>query len=189
VRDHGFRVVERTVDDDGSTQWVLGSVTYLHTRPGAGLASSSSYVTLSYAPVRLELELMISNKPRRGYAIEELHALIRGGPLPPCVHGLRESKDDCAKMLVEFARLASILQDCGARFFDGDDSLWMELDAQRAAWGRAKEDERTLDLSEQAFKSQNWQSVVTLLEPIAARLGRTATARLAYARKKLLRST
>jgi len=96
---------------------------------------------------------------------------------------------DERQLLEEFTRLAGILRACGGRFFSGDASLWSELEAQRRERAQSEEDKRALLLSEQAFHRQNWQHVVSILEPMAARLSKAATARHSYAKKKLKNTT
>jgi len=89
-------------------------------------------------------------------------------------------------LLAEFTRLADALRGCGRRFFNDEPQLWDDLIAAR---GREMDADRMRDvlaLAKQAFYARDWLGVVALLAPLERRLGRRASARLAYARRKAL---
>ena len=179
---HGFCVVEREVARAGSLQGVVGHVVYQSPGSPQGLARA---VRLTIVPLRLQLDLQVSRTTSAAYAIEELHALDGHGLFPAREHGLYDAMHNPGELLAEFTRLAGVLRACGTRFFNDEPDLWDDLDAQR---GRRNEDEairRTLALSKELFRARDWLGVVELLGPIEFRLGSNASARLAYAKRKM----
>ena len=142
-------------------------------------------MTLTIAPLRLELDLELSRTGSPPCRIEELHALESRDAFPRRQHGLYDAMHEPEQLQAEFMRLAGVLRACGARFFEDDPYLWDDLEAKRAR--RADDDEvrRTLALSQERFRAREWHQVIDLLAPIQHRLGSTATARLAYAKRKV----
>lgn len=55
--DYSFREVDRRVIEGKGTQHVLGTVTYAESFPSQEPCNSPRFVTLSVAPLRLELDL------------------------------------------------------------------------------------------------------------------------------------
>lgn len=184
VDSYGFRAVERSVTPEGSN-WTGGMVAYRSMNSKTGHSPKGWTVSLAYAPARLELSLDISDGQDSRFSVEELHALEGREPFPSGRHSLYDSAHDANAQQFEFARLASVLLRSGARFFSGDQSLWADLRLQRERAWQAEEDRRALARSENAFQVKNWSEVVSLLEPRENRLSKAATARLAYARKRL----
>jgi hypothetical protein len=184
VDDYGFRVVERTVTPE-QTMWMGGVVRYHSSGTGAARTPVGWSVTLSFAPLRLELSLDVSDGGKNQFSVEELNAVEGGTPIPGRAHNFYDSGHDAGAQYAAFARLASVLRASGSRFFAGDVGLWADLQAQRRRWWQEDEDRRAIAASEQAFRSENWIEVVSLLEPRASRLSGAAAARLAFAKKRL----
>jgi len=182
VGEHGFHVEEREVGRAGSDRGVFGRVVYRSTASAKGLSRG---VALTIAPLRLELDLELSRTGASPCRIEELHALESRDAFPRRQHGLYDAMHEPEQLRAEFMRLAGALRACGARFFDDDPYLWEDLETKRAR--RADDDEvrRTLALSQERFRAREWHQVIDLLAPIQHRLGSTATARLAYAKRKV----
>jgi hypothetical protein len=89
------------------------------------------------------------------------------------------------QLQAEFLRLAGVLRACGERFFEDDPWLWEDLGAKRMRRDEDDEVRRTLALSKERFRAREWKQVIELLAPLEYRLGSTATARLAYAKRKV----
>jgi len=182
VGEHGFHIEEREVGRAGSDRGAFGRVVYRSTASVKGLSRG---VTLTIAPLRLELDLELSRTGSPPCRIEEMHALEGRDAFPRRQHGLYDAMHEPEQLQAEFMRLAGVLRACGARFFDDDPYLWDDLEAKRAR--RADDDEvrRTLALSQERFRAREWHKVIDLLAPIQHRLGSTATARLQYAKRKV----
>jgi hypothetical protein len=182
VAEHGFQVEAREVGRVGRDPGVSGRVVYRSADPGPG---PSRAVTLTIAPLRLELELELSRAGSPPCRIEELHALESRAPFPRRQHGLYDAMLEPEMLLFEFMRLAGVLRSCGARFLDDDPYLWEDLEAKRERRADDEQMRRTLALSQERFRARQWHEVIDLLAPIQHRLGSTATARLAYAKRKV----
>jgi hypothetical protein len=187
VDDHGFHLAERQVARGNSQVGVIGRVRYRSTGSpeSPGLPESvARAVELTIAPLRLELNLHVSKAASGPYAIEELHALDGEGPFPRREHGLYDAMHNPEELVAEFQRLAGVLRACGARFFEDDAYLWEDLEMQRERRADDEEIRRTLALSQELFRAREWARIVELLSPIEYRLGKRASARLAYAKRK-----
>jgi len=182
VSEHGFHLHEREVGRAGSERGVFGRVAY---RSPASADGRSRQVTLTIAPLQLELELELSRTASSPCRIEDLHALAGRGSFPPRQHGLYDAMLEPAQLQAEFMRLAGVLRACGERFFEDDPWLWDDLGARRARLDKDEEVRRTLALSKERFRAGEWEQVIELLAPLERRLGSTATARLAYAKRKV----
>jgi hypothetical protein len=184
VDEHGFVRARRTIERGGHADGVHAVAVY---RASAIDAESGREVALSIAPLRLELHLEVGCHASGTFAIEELHAIESLEPFPQRVHGLYDAMLDPELLLAEFSRLAGALRACGRRFFNDEPQLWDDLIVAR---GRDIDAERMRDVlaqAKQAFYARDWLAVVALLAPLERRLGRRASARLAYARRKALR--
>jgi hypothetical protein len=102
------------------------------------------------------------------------------------MHGLYDAMVEPELLLAEFARLGGVLRACGRRFFNDEPSLWDDLRDGRERRAEAEHIKDTLAQAKEAFYARNWLHVIALLAPIEARLGRRASARLAYAHRKAL---
>jgi hypothetical protein len=183
VGEHGFVRAAREVRTGIPLGGVHAQVAY---RASETDPESEREVTLRIAPLRLELELEIACRAFGPCAIEELHALEGRAPFPQRMHGLYDAMHDPGQLLAEFVRLAGVLQSCGRRFFNDEPALWDDLLAERERRGDAERTKATLAQAKEAFYARDWLAVVALLAPLEARLGRRASARLAYARRKAL---
>lgn len=179
--EHGFQVVSRQVERVSSVHGVFGRVVYQHgdISPGQGRK-----VELYIAPLRLEFTLEVSGHACGPYAIEELHAIDGKGLFPTREHGLYDAMHNPEELLAEFTRLSRVLRAAGTRFFADESSVWVALRAQRERRAEDEEITRTLALAKELFRKREWPRVVSLLSPIEAHLGRRASARLVYARRK-----
>jgi hypothetical protein len=182
VDEHGFRRARRAAErgEDGGVHAIA---VY---RASARDPESGREVVLSIAPLRLELGLSVACTAAGAFTIEELHALEGRDAFPQRVHGLYDAMLDPELLLAEFVRLADVLRGCGRRFLNDEPQLWDDLLAVRE---RRADGERMRDVlahAKEAFYARDWLGVVALLAPIEARLGRRASARLAYARRKAL---
>ena len=182
VEEHGFRRDEREVGRAGIDRGVFGRVVY---RSPASAKGHSREVTLKIAPLRLELVLELSRTGSRPCRIEELHELESRRAFPGREHGLYDAMHEPEQLQAEFMRLAGALRACAARFFEDDPYLWDDLEARRERRAEDEEIRHTLERSKERSRAREWRQVIDLLAPIEHRLGRTATARLAYARRKV----
>ncbi|HEY5323270.1 MAG TPA: hypothetical protein VIK58_10625, partial [Caldimonas sp.] len=181
VEEHGFRRDEREVGRAGIDRGVFGRVVY---RSPASAKGHSREVTLKIAPLRLELVLELSRTGSPPCRIEELHDLESRRAFPRREHGLYDAMHEPEQLQAEFMRLAGVLRACGERFFDDDPYLWEDLGAKRMRRAQDNAVRRTLAQSRERFRARDWAQVIDLLAPIEHRLGRNATARLAYAKQK-----
>lgn len=187
VSKHGFRPMDRKVFDDNGSQYVGGIVTYVETLPPNETQNQERFVTLSVAPLRLELDLDIGigKDKRQFYTIYELHQLEQGGEFPHRQHNLYEAINNTNQLLAEFEILTKVLQNFGSRFFAGDKSLWDDLRKQRLSQAQTRNDFNASRDAEKAFKMKQWKKVIGFLENQEPRLTKVDIARLQYARKQL----
>lgn len=181
VGEHGFQRAEREVGRAGLNRGVFGRTVY---RSIASAAAASRTVTLTIAPLRLQLELVLARTGEAPCPVEELHALEGHGAFPGRQHGLYDAMHAPEQLEAEFMRLAGVLRACGTRFFDDDRYLWEDLEAKRERRAEDEQVRRTLARSKECFRAREWHQVIELLAPIKHRLGTTASARLAYAKRK-----
>jgi hypothetical protein len=183
VDEHGFARTQRAVERSGDAEGVHAIAVY---RASTIDVESGREVALSIAPLRLELGLTIACAAAGAFAIEELHALDGRDAFPQRVHGLYDAMLDPELLLAEFARLAGVLRACGRRFLHDQPQLWDDLVAARERRADGERMREVLAQAKEAFYARDWLGVVALLAPIESRLGRRASARLAYARRKAL---
>ena len=181
VVEHGFRRASRTVALGPGHGGVQGRATYC---AAATPAAARREVTLHIAPLRRDLGLQLAGESSAPFSIEELHALDGTGPFPQRVHGLYDAMHDPEQLRFEFMRLAGVLRDCGRRFFNDEPSLWDDLERERRRQADDAAIKAILVRAKASFHARDWPSVVSLLGPLEHRLGRTASARLAHARRR-----
>ena len=183
VDEHGFSRDEREVVRGGAEDGVLGRVVYRSPPSAKGV---SREVRLKIAPLRLELDLELARTAAPPCRIEELHALeSRGASFPRREHSLYDAMLEPEQLQAEFERLAGVLRAIGARFFEDDPYLWEDLEARRERQAADDAIRRQLALSKERFRARAYRDVIDILAPLEHRLGRTATARLDYARRKV----
>jgi hypothetical protein len=183
VADHGFRRAARAVDRGSEPGAVSAQAVY---RASEIDPESAREVVLRIAPLRLELGLQIASAAAGSYSIEELHALDGREPFPQRMHGLYDAMLEPEQLLAEFDRLGRVLRACGRRFFNDEPALWDDLQERRERRVESDRIRNVLADAKAAFYARDWLQVVALLAPIEPRLGRRASARLAYARRKAL---
>lgn len=85
---------------------------------------------------------------------------------------------------------ASRLRKYGRRVWEGDISIWTDLEKQRIQWAQQYSQEVLLSQSrpvaEAAFRNRDFQKVVTVLAEVEDLLTPAERSKLRYARKKLL---
>lgn len=184
--EYSFCVVDRRVYDERGTQYVLGVVTYAEPASSNKPSNLVRFVTLSVAPLRLELDLDIGiGEDRKArHSIYELHSLEKGGEFPRRQHNLYEAMHDVGQLQAEFEILAQVLRSCGSRFFAQDMLLWEDLRRQRLSAAQNQEDASSSLEAEKAFRAKRWEEVIKLLGGREPRLGKVAAAKLSYARKQ-----
>jgi hypothetical protein len=186
VSKYAFRVANKEVIDKTGTMNVVGIITYVETLPANKSSNDERFVTLSVAPLRLELDLDFGIGNRKNFfTIYELHRLAGDGSFPQRQHDLYEAMHDTAQLLAEFKRLTDVFQNCGHRFFAGDKSLWDDLKQQRLSETQTRTDILASRNAEKAFKAKLWEKAASFLEPRENRLNEIDAARLKYARKQL----
>lgn len=184
--EYAFHVVNRKVIDEAGTQYVFGTVTYAEASSLDGPSSLERFVTLSIAPLRLELDLDIGigEDRKNAYSIYELHSLEQNEEFPKRQHNLYEAMYDAKQLQAVFEVLAQALRSCGGRFFAGDMSLWEDLSRQRFLDAQSQEDAHASREAKKAFSEKQWKKVIKLLEPGESRLDEADVAKLNYARKQ-----
>lgn len=183
VVEHGFRRAARKVHQGTMPDGVHAQAAY---RASERDPESGREVVLSIAPLRLALDLQVACTAAGAYPIEELHALDGSTPFPQRMHGLYDAMVEPELLLAEFVRLADVLRACGRRFFNDEPSLWDDLRDERERRAEAEHIKGILAQAKEAFYARDWLLVIALLAPIEQRLGRRASARLAYAHRKAL---
>lgn len=180
----GFKLYDVSVTDNEGTQWVSGTAKYVERRAWHNPFKAMRFITLSAAPLRLELDLDIG-VGERCHSIFELHDLVRKREFPERKHDLYKAMSEGSQLSSEFQRLVDVLESCGKRFFLNDPALWKQLEEQRAKHHRERENMDAFRAAERAFKEHDWETVVKLLEEKYQFLGELESKRLIYAMKKL----
>lgn len=184
--EHHFVVSDRKINDpDASTQFVGGYTKFIDSSTKGNF---ERFVTLSTAPLRLEMDLDIGfneSGKEEFYTIFELHRLESAAQFPARQHNLYDTIKDAQQLRAEFEILSNVLKQCGARFFANDKSLWDDLRKQRALISQTHQDEQMHLDAEKAFKEKNWQKVINLLKGNEARLGELDRTRFNYALKQM----
>ena len=183
--EHGFIIHETIAPAELRTTMTLYKVTYRKVQPPA----FNHFVTLSTAPARLEQDLYVG----RGWPSEHANTInlfeLLHIEAPEATlefrSGICEGFGKPHAMSEQYSTLGTALRTYGARFFANDTSLWdavHQLRQQRIQW---REDEQTSRLAEAAFKSNEWQRAVELLEALGDNRTKLQSARLAFARKRV----
>lgn len=175
-----FCKVERKVVDETGTQYVFGIATYSKAITSETQQNLKVFVTLTVAPLRLELDLDIGleEDSKTKYSIYELHSLEQGGEFPRRQHKLYEAMHDVQQLQAEFEILTQALRACGGRFFAGDKSLWDDLRKQRLTAIDTQDYIYVSHDAEKAFTAKQWDKVINLLEPRESKLSKVDAADL-----------
>ena len=79
---------------------------------------------------------------------------------------------------------AVVLKEHGGRFFANDQSFWDAVRQLRKSRVQLRELQETSRMAESAFKQNDWQQAIALLERLGDDRTKLQAARLAYARKR-----
>ncbi|MHC4404101.1 MAG: hypothetical protein ACYTG0_30975 [Planctomycetota bacterium] len=183
--DHGFILTETIAPPEALSNLSLYKVTYRK----KGSRSSELFVCLSTAPVRLEQDLEFG----RGWPPEfhntinvfELFAIEWPNAQIAFTSGVYDGFGDLEEMADQYTALANVLQNHGTRFFANDQSLWDDVQQLRESRYQQREYRDTSRMAEAAFREDDWQRAIELLESLGENRSKLQTARLAYARKRI----
>ena len=98
--------------------------------------------------------------------------------------GVYDAFGDVQKMSEQYEALASVLRNHGGRFFANDESLWDSVRQLRKSRIQQLEYQEQSRLAELAFKRNDWQHAIELLDSLGENRTKLQSARLAYARKR-----
>jgi len=183
--DHGFTLTEAIAPPEVLSNHSLYKVTYRK------MASRSPelFVCLSTAPVRLEQDLEFGRDwpPEFHNTINVFELLAVESPNAQIAFtsGVYDGFGDQEKMSDQYTALANVLQNHGTRFFANDQSLWDDVQRLRESRNREREYHEISRMAESAFKEDDWQRAIELLEDLGENRSKLQTARLAYARKRI----
>ncbi|TWU35202.1 hypothetical protein Q31b_52980 [Novipirellula aureliae] len=182
--DRGFTLTETIAPPQLSSNLSFYKVTYRK----KSSRSPELFVCLATAPVRLEQDLEFG----RGWPPEyhntinafELLAIEAPEQRLEFTSGVYNAFGDVQKMSEQYESLASVLRNHGGRFFANDESLWDSVQQLRKSRIQQHEYEEKSRSAELAFKRNDWQHAVELLDGLGDNRTLLQTARLAYARKR-----
>lgn len=181
---HGFEIIEVRAPR-GPMVNDLYSVSYRKPLP----SSQELFVCLATAPVRLEQDVEVGRGWPRVYhntiGLSELLAIE--SPDARVIHasGIYEAFGDLEKLSAQYSALAGALQSHGQRFFANDAALWEDVRSLRQSRNRQREFAEAAQLADTAFRHEDWQRTIELLEFLGENRTPLQTARLAYARKRI----
>ncbi len=183
--DYGFTLTETIAPSELHSNHSFYKVTY---RSKAS-RSPELFVCLSTAPVRLEQDLEFGRSwpPEFHNTINvfELLEIESPGAQLTCTSGVYDGFGDLEKMSDQYTVLANVLQAHGTRFFANDQSLWNDVLRLRESKNQQRECEELSRMAESAFKQNDWQQAVELLESLGDNRSKLQTARLTFARKRV----
>ena len=183
--EHDFALAETMAPPAALSSGSLYMVTYRRVHP------SNLFVCLSTAPVRLELDLVLGHGWPPEYpntmSVSELLAIESPNTHVAFTSGVYESFGDASKMADQYTALARGLRDHGTRFFANAPSIWDDLVQLRQSLLQARKHEEVSRLAEMAFKADDWNRTVELLESLGEHRSRLQASRLAYARNRILK--
>ena len=182
---YGFALERHFANEGASIQSVFGGLLFFEKRRWIHFFKARRYVSLSVAPLRLEIDLLFGCGIKE-YTLYELYELERVGEFPRREHDLYEARHDGNQLQLEFERLIRVFLANGSRFINNDRSLWRDLLNQSSKKAVSLENERLSKKGAIAFKAQNWREVVRLFKRRKG-LSELDQKRLNYAQKKLSR--
>ena len=183
--DYGFTLTDTIAPPEVRSNHSLYRMTY---RKRAS-RSSELFVCLSTAPVRVEQDLEFG----RGWPPEcnntsnvfEVRAIESPNAPIAFTSGVYDGFGDVQKMSGQYTALANVLKNHGTRFFANDQSLWGDVQQLRESRDQQRECRETSRMAESAFKENDWQRAIELVESLGENRSKLQTARLAYARKRV----
>ncbi|XZE52884.1 hypothetical protein SH139x_004591 [Planctomycetaceae bacterium SH139] len=182
--DRGFTLTETIASPELSSNHSFYKVTYRQ----KSSSSPELFVCLSTAPVRLEQDLEFGRgwPPEYHNTIYVLELLAIESPEQRLefTSGVYNAFGDTQKMMEQYNTLAGALRDHGGRFFANDQSLWNSVQQLRTSKIQQREYEETSRSAEMAFKRNDWQRAIELLDSLGDNRTKLQTARLAYSRNR-----
>lgn len=181
--DHGFTLTE-TIAPPGPLVNQLYKVTYRK----KSFRSQGLFVCLSTAPVRLEQALEFGREwpPEYHNTINVFELLAIESPESEIAFtsGVYDSFGDAQKMSDQYIALSGVLRNHGGRFFANEQPLWDAVRQLRESRIQQQEYEDASRNAELAFKQNEWQLAIDLLESLGENRTRLQSARLSFARKQ-----
>ncbi|MFN0056941.1 MAG: hypothetical protein ACKVX7_00660 [Planctomycetota bacterium] len=182
----GFHVYEMIAPREASDSLTAYRVTYHRQPPGRRL----QFVTLSTAPLRAELDLVVGCgwPPRHEDTINVLELLAVESPEAVIEYsaGIYEAFGDRVKLSAQYTVLARLLREHGLRFFEDSRALWEAVSRRREQQTISAELKKTSQSADAAFTSGKWQRAIELFEQLGAARTKLQSARLAFARKRIV---
>ena len=182
--DRGFTLTETIAPHELCNNLLFYKATYRK----KSSRSSELFVSLTTAPVRLEQDLEFGRgwPPEYHDTINAIELLAIEAPEERLefTSGVYDAFGDVQKMSEQYEALASVLRNHGGRFFANDESLWDSVRQLRKSRIQQLEYEEQSRLAELAFKRNDWQHAIELLDSLGENRTKLQSARLAYARKR-----
>ena len=182
--DRGFMLTETIAPHELCNNLLFYKVTYRK----KSSRSPELFVSLATAPVRLEQDLEFGRgwPPEYHDTINAIELLAIEAPEERLefTSGVYDAFGDVQKMSEQYEALASVLRNHGGRFFANDESLWDSVRQLRKSRIQQLEYEEQSRLAELAFKRNDWQHAIELLDSLGENRTKLQSARLAYARKR-----
>ena len=182
--DRGFTLTETIAPHELCNNLLFYKVTYRK----KSSRSSELFVSLTTAPVRLEQDLEFGRgwPPEYHDTINAIELLAIEAPEERLefTSGVYDAFGDVQKMSEQYEALASVLRNHGGRFFANDESLWDSVRQLRKSRIQQLEYQEQSRLAELAFKRNDWQHAIELLDSLGENRTKLQSARLAYARKR-----
>ena len=182
--DRGFTLTETIAPHELCNNLMFYKATYRK----KSSRSSELFVSLTTAPVRLEQDLEFGRgwPPEYHDTINAIELLAIEAPEERLefTSGVYDAFGDVQKMSEQYEALASVLRNHGGRFFANDESLWDSVRQLRKSRIQQLEYEEQSRLAELAFKRNDWQHAIELLDSLGENRTKLQSARLAYARKR-----
>ena len=182
--DRGFTLTETIAPHELCNNLLFYKATYRK----KSSRSSELFVSLTTAPVRLEQDLEFGRgwPPEYHDTINAIELLAIEAPEERLefTSGVYDAFGDVQKMSEQYEALASVLRNHGGRFFANDESLWDSVRQLRKSRIQQLEYQEQSRLAELAFKRNDWQHAIELLDSLGENRTKLQSARLAYARKR-----
>ncbi len=182
--DRGFTLTETIAPHELCNNLLFYKATYRK----KSSRSSELFVSLATAPARSEQDLEFGRgwPPEYHDTINAIELLAIEAPEERLefTSGVYDAFGDVQKMSEQYEALASVLRNHGGRFFANDESLWDSVRQLRKSRIQQLEYQEQSRLAELAFKRNDWQHAIELLDSLGENRTKLQSARLAYARKR-----